>query len=351
MANCVMRSLNDLLFSNLSDNDIRESKVQAVVIAKDNNSDVKVTDGNTTATISFAPNTNKRFANVAVVDAKITFFKLQKQSAQTLIFTKASYLMVEKGKQKQLCLQDLVGKKKDDIVHGELVVKVWDISNAIQTASGNHFRKIKLGDDKFTVDLTLWNQDVSVVAFLRPGMAIAIKNFSMDGFTSKTEGQPLNLCYRSHRQPLTSLKTVRDVDVAPHLKYLDFESNTLEIKGIVNTIDDVVTFNVCPGKPGIKCGKKVRDGALFCEKPSCRAKVNKVALLQDYYINMSVLSNDGKMHVVRCFKENINKFEKEHSNVERRLQHLIGGMVHILATQAKGILAREALVKEITFPE
>ena len=60
-----------------------------MVIAKDNNSDVKVTDGNTTATISFAPNTNKRFANVAVVDAKITFFKLQKQSAQTLIFTKA----------------------------------------------------------------------------------------------------------------------------------------------------------------------------------------------------------------------------------------------------------------------
>ena len=69
MANCVERKLVELFSDDLSDSEVRESKVKAEVTHKSSNTEVKVSDGNTTATILFAPDANKRFANMAEVGA------------------------------------------------------------------------------------------------------------------------------------------------------------------------------------------------------------------------------------------------------------------------------------------
>ena len=82
MANCTERTLRELFSDNLSDSEVKESKFKAEVVNKDSSSEVKVSDGETTVTISFAPDTNKRFANMAVMGARLTFFKLEKQSTK-----------------------------------------------------------------------------------------------------------------------------------------------------------------------------------------------------------------------------------------------------------------------------
>ena len=356
MANCTERTLLEILSDDLSDSEVKDSKVKAEVVNKDSSNEVKVTDGESTVTVTFAPDCNKRFANLATVGTKLIFFKLEKQSAQNLIFTKTSYLMAEKGvanttvRQEQLSLSDLVGRRKNDIIPGELVVKVWEVTDVIQTASGRQFQKVKLGDDKHTIDLTLWNKDVRIATNLTSGKVIALRNFTMDGFVSKPEGQPLNIGYRGDRQPLTSLRTLKDAEVPLHLKNLDVDTQTLKVTGVINAIEDVVVYNSCPGKSGTRCGKKVRDGALFCEKSSCRVKVSEVVLLEDYYTNISVFGDDGEIYMVRCFKKSLEEFEEEGGNVEERLQHLVGKKANLVANKDKDP-AREAVVRNISFPE
>lgn len=356
MANCVERALRDLFSDDLSDSDVKESKFEAEVVNRDSNSEVKVTDGETTATVSFAPDSNKRFANLAVVGARLVFFKLEKQSAQSLIFGKTSYLMAKKTltnttvKQEKLCLTDLVGRRKNDIIPGELVVKVWEVSNVIPTASGRQFQKVKLGDDRHTIDLTLWNKDVRVAANLASGNVIAVRNFTMDGYATKAEGEPLNIGFRGEKHPLTSLRILKEAEVPFHLKNLDVDTQTLEVTGEINAIEDIVAYSSCPGKQGTRCGKKVRDGALFCEKPSCRVKVSEVVLLEDYYANISVFGDDGEIYMVRCFRNSLEEFEEEGGNVEERLEHLVGKKAYIIANKDKDP-AREAVVRTITFVE
>ena len=356
MANCIERTLQQLFSDDISDSEVKESKFKAEVISRDSNSEVKVSDGEATATVTFAPEANKRYSAMAVVGARLTFFKVEKQSAQSLVFNRTSYMMAEKGlpsttvKQEKLCLADLVGRRKDEIIPGELVVKVWEVSNVIPTASGRQFLKVKLGDDKHTIDLTLWNKDVKVAANLIPGTVVALRNFTMDGFATKAEGEPLNIGFRGDRQPLTSLKAVKEAEVPHHLKNLDVDTHTLKVTGTLNAIDDIKVYNSCPGKPGTKCGKKVRDGALFCEKPSCRVKVAEAILLEDYYANISVFGDDGEIYMVRCFKNTLAEFEEEGSNVEEKLEHLVGKEVSIIANKDKDP-AREAVVKRIAFPD
>ena len=350
----VERSLRNLFSDDLTDSEVKESKFKGEVVSKDTSSEVKVTDGETTVTISFAPDSNKRFANMAVVGAKLIFFKLEKQSAQKLIFSRTSYLMAEKGladttvKQEHLCLADLVGRKKNDIIPGELHVKVWEVSDVIPTASGRQFQKVKLGDDQYTIDLTLWNKDVRIAANLTVGNVIALRNFTMDGFVTKSEGEPPNIGFRGDRQPLTSLRILKEAEVPLHLKNLEVDTQTLKVTGEINAIDDIVVYSSCPGKPGTRCGKKVRDGALFCEKPSCKVKVSEVVLLEDYFANISVFGDDGEIYMVRCFKKTLEEFEEEGVNVEERLEHLVGRKAHIMANKDKDP-TREAVVKKITF--
>ena len=263
--------------------------------------------------------------------------------------------MAEKGvastsvKQEKLCLTDLVGRKKNEIIPGELVVKVWEVSDVITTGTGRQFQKVKLGDDKHTIDLTLWNKDVRVASNLVSGKVVALRNFTMDGYATKAEGQPLNIGFRGEKQPLTSLRTLKEAEVPEHLKHLDVDTQTLKVTGTINAIDDVVVYSSCPGKPGTRCGKKFRDGTLFCEKPSCRVKVSEVILLEDYYANISIFGDDGEIYMVRCFRNSLEEFEDEEGgNVVERLNHLVGKKAYIMANKDKDP-AREALVRKITF--
>ena len=77
----------------LSDSELKDTKFEAEVISKDSNSQVKVTNRESTVTVTFAPDCNKRFENLAKVGANLKFYNLEKKSAQELIFTNGSYLL------------------------------------------------------------------------------------------------------------------------------------------------------------------------------------------------------------------------------------------------------------------
>ena len=142
-------------------------------------------------------------------------------------------------KQEKLCLADLVGMRKNKIIPGELVVKVWHVSDVISTALGQ-VKKVKLGDDKHTIDLTLWNEDIRIAASLTSGKVIALRNF--DGLAAKAKGQPLNIRYRGFglygEEPFTSLRTLNEAEVPVHLKNLDIDTQTLRAMGVINGCDD-----------------------------------------------------------------------------------------------------------------
>ena len=354
MANCVDRKISELLTQDLPDSEVKESKFKAEVTSKESSSCVKVSDGESTASISFAPGTNKRYENMARVGAVCTFYKLERQNGENLVFTRSSYMKEEKAVSNQninrekLSLSDLVGKKSNEIIPGELTVKVWELGEVITTSTGRQFQKIKLGDDKFTVDLTLWNKDIKVGESLLPGMVISLKNFTMDGFSRKSEDEPLNLSYRGDRTPLTTLCKMKEWEVPNHLRRLEHDAQSLRLKGEVNAIDEVKTYKSCPGKAGTRCGKMVREGNVFCAKVSCRLKIVEEELLDDYFANISLFAEDGEIHLVRCFKKVLEQHEQPGSTVEERLDHMVGMTAVIKATKNVDP-SREPLVQEITF--
>ena len=87
------RTLQQIMSNQLSDSELKDTKFEAEVISKDSNSQVKVTNRESTVTVTFAPDCNKRFENLAKVGANLKFYNLEKKSAQELIFTNGSYLL------------------------------------------------------------------------------------------------------------------------------------------------------------------------------------------------------------------------------------------------------------------
>ena len=240
--------------------------------------------------------------------------------------------------------------KRYEIISGELVVKVWEVSKVFVTGTGRQMQKVKLGDDKFTVELTLWQNDVKAAAALESGMVVALKNFTMDGFVEKGADQPLNITYRGVRPPLTALRIVGEADVPLHLKNLEYDTMTIKLKGTIGNIDKVSEYNSCPGKPGSRCGKKVMDGDVFCQKLSCRVRVSEAMLDESYYANMTIFADDGEIYTVRCFKDKLEVFEEEGATLMERLAHLEGKQTEVVVEKNQDP-SREPVVKEISFPE
>ena len=124
-------------------------------------------------------------------------------------------------KQERLCLADLVGRKRHEIISGELVVRVWKVGKVFVNDTGRQMQRVKLGDDKFTVDLTFWENDVKAAAALQSGMVVSLNKFTMDGSVEKGADQPLNISYRGGiRLPLTVLRILGEADIPPHLKLM-----------------------------------------------------------------------------------------------------------------------------------
>ena len=218
----------------------------------------------------------------------------------------------------------------------ELLVKVWEIGQIIPTMSGKKFQKIKVGDSDFTVDLTLWNNDIKVSDNLKPNMIISITNFSLDGFgIQKADFEPLNLTYRD-RKPASVLKIMTPLDmkdVPVELKNLSIDITCLKVKGVVDSIEDIRTYKSCPGKGGVKCGKKVQDDDLFCSKPSCKADIKAADLNDDYFVTIVVFGEDGEIYPMRAFKTTIQEFEGDGTTVAEKLATLEGKKVEIEATK------------------
>ena len=87
--------------------------------------------------------------------------------------------------------------------------------------TGRQMQRVRLGDEKFTVELTFRENDVKAAAALQSGMVVSLNKFTMDGSVKKGADQPLNISYRGGiRLPLTVLRIVGEVDVPPHLKLM-----------------------------------------------------------------------------------------------------------------------------------
>ena len=81
--------------------------------------------------------------------------RIQQQATWRLmskgVFTKTSYMMAEKSpantivKQERLCLTDLVGRKRHEIISGELVVIVWKVGKVFVNDTGRQMQRGQAG--------------------------------------------------------------------------------------------------------------------------------------------------------------------------------------------------------------
>ena len=348
MALCTERSLTDILSGDITDAEISNSKFTALISAKHQHQ-IQVSDGENEATVTFQDTQNKKFINWCEVGSSIVFYKLEFHQDNCLIFTKKSFLKRDgavQKKQKSIMLSDLVGKSKGSLVADDLMVNIWDISPIIQLPSGRKMRKVKVGDDKFTVDFTLWSESVQRMDEFSVGDTISMSSFTMDGYKNKSEGEPLNLNFRD-REPITSLKAVTGDNIPVHLKNCKTDTQSLEIRGRIESVEDIHKYKSCPGKTGKDCGKKVADQDIFCRKDSCRMKIDRSTLLDDFFFNMVVFAEDGDIVLLHCFKKTLKLQVPEAMEVEDFLATIVNKSVDISARRDKDP-EKEALVTSIT---
>ena len=348
MALCSERSLTDILSGHITDAEIANSKFTALISAKHQHQ-IQVSDGENEATVAFQDTQNKKFINLCEVGSSIVFYKLEFQQDNCLIFTKKSFLKRDgavQKKQKSITLSDLVGKGKGSLVADVLMVNIWDISNVIHLPSGRKMRKVKVGDDKHTVDLTLWSESVNLMEEFSVGDTVSMSSFSMDGYSKKSEGEPLNLNFRD-REPITSLKAVTGNNIPDYLKNCKTDKQSLEIRGRIESVEDIHKYKSCPGKTDKGCGKKVADQDIFCRKESCRRKVERTTLLDDFFFNMVVFAEDGDIVLLHCFKNTLKLPVPEAMEVKDFLASIVNKSVEIRARRDKDP-EREPLVETIT---
>ena len=351
--NSVDRTLEELLGTDLPETDVTNSKVTVKVNKKLSESTVEVTDGDKTAMISFEATANKRYYKSMEEGCTYTFFKLNKLNIDSLKFTAFSHCKKEQAPPSYLKLElaDLVGKPAKEVITGQLLVKVWSIGEVINTNTGKKFRKITLGDSKFTVDLTLWNEKVSLADTLELNCVYSLSNFTLDAYPAKSDTEPLNLMHRD-RPPFTVMQKVLDKDIPANLKNIQSDIKAIVATGVLDDFENVYSYKSCPGKEGIKCGKKVSEGQSFCVKPNCRRKVEQEALVDSYLTSVVVFGNDNEIYSVRAFNKTLEHLEQGEGDPKTKLSHLIGKTVTIKAKKdADPSSESEPMMESITVVE
>ena len=330
--NSVDRTLEEILGADLPETDVKNSKVTVKISKKLTDSSVEVTDGDKSAMINFEATANKRYLKAMQEGSTYTFFKMEKQNEDTLKFGQSSHCKKEQAPPSylKLGLKDLVGKPPKEIISGQLLVKVWGISEIIHTSTGKKFRKVTLGDTTNTVDLTLWNEKVDLADTLELNCTYSLSNFTLDPYPVKSDTEPMNLMYRD-RPPITVMQKVLDKDIPANLKNLQSDIKAIEATGILDDFENVYTYKCCPGKEGLKCGKKVAEGQTFCVKPNCRRKIVQEDLEEAYLTSIVVFGNDEEIYSVRAFNKTVQHLENGVGDPKTRLSHLIGKCVTIKA--------------------
>ena len=328
--NSVDRTLEEMLCHDMADTDVMNSKVTVKVVQM-TDSTVEVSDGDKMANVSFDPTANKKYIKALNVGDTCTFFKLGKIDDKTLIFSKCSHCKKEETPSYlKLGLKELIGKQPKELISGQLIVKVWNIGDIITTNTGKKFRKVTMGDNDFTVDLTLWNEKVSVADTLEINHAYSISNFTMDHYPVKSDTEPLNLMFRD-KPPVTVMQKALEKDIPVSLKSLECDIKSLIVTGLVDDFDNTYCYKCCPGKNGLKCAKKVTEGQTFCSKPNCRRKLDPEDPVDAYIISLVIFGNDNEIYTVRGFNKTLEHLEIGVGNPQDKLSHLIGKTVTIKA--------------------
>ena len=350
--NSVDRTLEEILGTDLPETDVRNSKFTAKVIKKLSESTVEVTDGDKSAKIDFEATANKRYYKNLEEGCTYTFFKLDKLNMDSLKFTPSSHCKKEQAPSYlKLELKDLVGKAAKEVITGQLLVKVWSIGEVINTNTGKKFRKITLGDSKYTVDLTLWNEKVSLADTLELNCVYSLSNFTLDAYPAKSATEPLNLMHRD-RPPFTVMQKVLDKDIPANLKNIQSDIKAIVATGVLDDFENVYSYKSCPGNPGSKRGKKVSEGQSFCAKPNCRRKVEQEALVDSYLTSVVVFGNDNEIYSVRAFNKTLEHLEQGEGDPKTKLSHLIGKTVTIKAKKdANPSSESEPMMESITVVE
>ena len=351
--NSVDRTLEEILCHDLAETEVKNSKVTVKVVKKLTDSMVQVNDGDKSATVSFEATANKRYMKSMEEGSSYTFFKLDKLNEDTLKFSQSSHCKKEVAPPSylKLGLKDLVGKQSKEIVTGQLLVKVWNIGEIITTNTGKKFRKVTLGDTDYTVDLTLWNDKVSVADTLELNCVYSLSNFTLDNYPVKCDTEPMNLMHRD-RAPVTVMQKVLDKDIPANLKNLEGDIKAIVVTGVLDDLENFFTYKSCPGKEGLKCGKKVAEGQTFCAKPNCRRKLEQGDPVEAYLTSIVVFGNDNEIYSVRAFSKTLQHLENGEGDPMTKLYHLIGKTVTIKAKKdADPSSENEPMLETITVIE
>ena len=335
-------SLSELL-SDMADTDVLKCQVVVQVIEMLSETRFAIQDPTMTAYVDFDPSAKKMIERFK---EKKTYrmFAVQKTSADSIIFKRTSYLKEEDQSLDLaenpcfLSTLDLLGKTPKTVIENSILMKVITIQDASSTSKNNiPFKKVVLADNHHKLYMTFWRQDiVKIDDLMKEGDIVSIRNFQLDNYPdpSFTKMQrPQDFVFRS-RSPATIVKKMDESNVPDnHVDKIDHIKDIL-IQGCIKFFDQIYEYDSCHGKNDKICGKKVRDGAKYCDKGSCKVELNRDRLIKDYKVTLVVLTQDGFKQLT-AFRKSLKEFENtNHGNIQERLVCLIDAKVDIKISES-----------------
>ena len=326
-------TLSDLL-GDMAEVEVGKHQIVVQVVQKLSQMRFLVADSSGTANLEFEPKAVK-MAEKLTEKKTYRMFALEKVNSESLLFKRWSYLKEEsqtvvliasEEKKMFLTTQDLLGKPPKSIIRDPILIKVISVMEArVTEKNGIPFQKVYLADNHHAVYMTFWRQDAAKVSkLLSEGDVVSIRNFDLDNFPDPqyTKNlQPQDFVFRS-RTPSTIITKVDKDSIPDH--YVDVLDPVKDssVQGKVKFIDQIYEYKSCPGRKN-NCGKVVREGSFFCEKPSCRMPIDNTKLINDYKVTLVVFGLGG-IQQVTAFRKALKEFEKkDEEEVEKKLQDLI----------------------------
>ena len=331
------------LLSDMAETDVLKCQVVVKVVEKLSETRFVIADTSMTAKIDFEPAAKKMLERIK---EKKTYrmFALQKISSESVLFKKASYLKEEEQPldltedPSFLSTLDLLGKTPKTIIEEPILMKVITIYDASSTSKNDiPFQKVVLADNHHKLFMTFWREDIIKISnLMKEGDIVCIRNFQLDNYPDPSYTKmkrPQDFVFRN-RSPATIVKKMAENNVPDnHVDKIDHIKDVL-IQGYIKFIDQIYEYDSCHGKNDKICGKKVRDGAKYCDKGSCKVELNRDRLIKDYKVTLVVLSQEGFKQLT-AFRKSLKEFENmNHGNIQERLGCLIDAKVDIKISES-----------------
>ena len=101
------------------------------------------------------------------------------------------------------------------------------------------------------------------------------------------------------------------------------------LHGQIVAFDNIHSYPSCPGVEK-HCGKKIKEGDVYCSKLGCNWKVEMENAEKDFNVGLVFIDSDDAAHCILAFKKVVRNYLKEAVTIEEQLEPLLNVPVKVL---------------------